>query len=118
MFSIDTASHKYLRVSAAGRLSSRDYRSFEPAFEAELARRGGRVALLLDVTGWRGWTASGLVRDLRFYFTHRNSFPRIAVVGSRAWHRWLTVAAKPVFSGPMRYFDREQEGQAVEWLER
>jgi universal stress protein A len=117
MFSIDTASGNYLRVSATGRLSSRDYRGFEPAFEDELAGRGGRVPLLLDVTGWRGWSAGGLVRDLRFDLQHRHSFSRIAVVGKRAWHRWLTVAAKPVFSGPMRYFDRREEGQAVEWLE-
>jgi len=117
MFSIDTASGKYLGVSAAGRLTARDYRGFEPAFEEELARRGGRVALLLDVTGWRGWTAGGLVRDLRFDLRHRNSFSRIAVVGDRTWHNWLATVAKPVFRGPMRYFKRGREAEAVEWLE-
>jgi hypothetical protein len=88
----------------------------EPALEAELARRGGRAPLLLDLTGWRGWTAGGLVRDIRFDLRHRKSFPRIAVIGDRPWHEWLTIAAKPVFSGEMRYFDAAREREAVEWV--
>jgi hypothetical protein len=44
--------------------------------------------------------------------------PRIAVVGDRTWHKWLTVAAKPIFTGPMRYFGAAREREAVEWLER
>ena len=115
MFSIDVSNGKYLRIRATGRLSSGDYDSLEPALEAEPSRKGERAALLLDLTGWRGWTIGGLARDLRFDLTHRNSFTRIAVLGDRAWHKWLTTAAKPVFSGPMRYF--ESEPQAAEWLE-
>jgi hypothetical protein len=48
----------------------------------------------------------------------RRSFPRIAVLGDRAWYKWLTYAAKPVFSGEMRYFDATRERQAAEWMER
>ena len=116
MFSIDVSNGNYVRIRATGRLSSSDYDSLEPAIEEELSRKGERAPLLLDLTGWRGWTARGLVRDLRFDLKHRNSFTRIAVLGDRAWHKWLTAAAKPVFSGPMRYFG-ERERQAVEWLE-
>jgi hypothetical protein len=124
MFSIDTTNGKYVRIHASGRLGASDYDALEPALEAELARRGGRAppstgsgqGLLLDLTGWRGWTAGGLVRDVRFDLRHRNSFARIAVVGDRAWHKWLTIAAKPVFSGAMRYFDAAREREAVEWV--
>jgi hypothetical protein len=115
MFSIDTANGEYIRIHATGRLSARDYDAMEPALEAELARREGRAPLLLDLTGWRGWTAGGLLRDIRFDLKHRSSFPRIAVLGDRAWHKWLTYAAKPVFSGEMRYFDAAREREAVEW---
>jgi hypothetical protein len=44
MFSIDTANGQYIRIHAAGRLSSGDYDSMEPALEAELARRAVRQA--------------------------------------------------------------------------
>jgi hypothetical protein len=116
MFSLDASSPDYLRLHAGGRLSASDYDSLEPAVQAQLKRRGGRTRLLLDLSGWRGWTPGGLVRDLRFDLRHRKSFSRIAVVGDRAWHKWLTLAAKPVFSGQMRYFDAAEEGAAVEWV--
>jgi hypothetical protein len=116
MFSIDRENPAYVRVHASGRLSASDYDRFEADFAAELARRGGRAPLFLDVRGWRGWTPGGLVRDLLFDLKHRRSFPRIAVVGDRPWHKWLTFAAKPVFACPMRYFDEALERQAVEWV--
>lgn len=116
MFSIDTSKHGYVRIRAGGLLSAGDYQAMEPAVEAELERRGGHAPLLLDLTGWRGWTPGGLLRDLRFDLRHRKSFPRIAVIGDRVWHRWLTIAAKPVFSAEIRYFASARETDAVEWL--
>lgn len=110
MLIVDARSADFLRVEASGRVGARDYEAFEPKIEAELVRRGGRAPLLLDLTGWRGWTPTGLLRDLRFDFRHRNSFTRIAVIGSRPWHEWVTIAGMPLFSGTMRYF----EAQAAE----
>jgi hypothetical protein len=115
MFSIDTANPEYIRIDGTGRLSSGDYDAMESALEAELARRGGRAPLLLDLTGWRGWAAGGLLRDIRFDIRHRKSFPRIAVIGDRAMHKWLTYAPRPAFSGEMRYFDVARERAALEW---
>jgi hypothetical protein len=116
MFSLNSSNPAYLRVRASGRLGWRDYDELEPALEAELARRGGRAPLLLDLRGWRGWTPRGLLRDLRFDLKHRRSFPRIAIVGDRPWHKWLTYAAKPVFNCPMRYFDSAREAEAMGWV--
>jgi hypothetical protein len=130
MFSIDAGKAGYLRVHATGRLTPSDYDSLEPAIEHALRQaedeRGGRtpppadsgLRLLLDLTGWRGWTPGGLLRDIRFDIRHRKSFPRIAVIGDRTWHKWLTQAAKPVFRGEMRYFDAARERDGVEWVQR
>ena len=118
MFTLDTGNDRYLHIRGGGRLRAGDYDALEPALEAELERRGGRAPLLLDLRGWRGWTPGGLVRDIRFDLKHRSSFPRIAVVGDRSWHRWLTIAAKPVFRGQMRYFGAAREAEAIEWLQR
>jgi hypothetical protein len=114
-FSIDWGNPSFIGVRATGRLSWSDYDRFVPAFEAEYFRRGG-PPLLLDVRGWRGWTIGGFVRDLFFNLSNRNSFSRIAVVGDRPWHKWLTVAAKPIFTAPMRYFDAARDTEAVEWV--
>jgi hypothetical protein len=116
MFTLDASNDRYLHIRAAGRLRASDYDALEPAVEAALKRRGGRAPLLLDLTGWRGWTPGGLVRDLRFDIRHRNSFPRIAVLGDRAWHRWVTIAAKPVFGGEMRFFGTGRDREAAQWV--
>jgi len=115
-FALDSSNPDYIRAHATGRLSQSDYASFEPALAAELKRRGARAAFLLDIRGWRGWTASGFVRDLAFDLRHRNSFSRIAAVGNRRWHEVLTWLAKPIFPAPMRYFDGAQEAEAEKWV--
>ena len=122
MFSLDVSNRDYVRIGASGRLTSGDYDVLEPALAAALRQaqdrrsQNGGLPLLLDLRGWRGWSAGGLLRDLRFDIRHRNSFPRIAVVGDRPWHEWLTLAAKPVFSGEMRYFGAAEEGEATDWV--
>jgi hypothetical protein len=115
-FSIDWGNPSFIGVRATGRLSWSDYTRFEQDFIRELVRRGGYSPLLLDVRGWRGWTAGGFIRDLMFNARHFSNFPRIAVIGDRPWHKWLTVAAKPIFIARMRYFDAAVERQAADWV--
>src|SRR4051812_49749203 len=118
MFSIDQADGPYVRLAARGRLSSSDYDSLEPALTDALAAKGGRAPLLLDLTGWRGWTAGGLLRDMVFDLKHSKSFARTAVIGDRPWHKWLTCVAALLFSGPMRYFEAGREQAAVAWVSK
>jgi hypothetical protein len=116
MFAIDASNSRYLKIRADGRLSPRDYDSLEPEVETALRQaQGQQIALLLDLRRWSGWTPGGFVRDLCFDLKHRNSFSRIAVVGEKRWHRLLTLAAKPLFSGPMRYFDQARQAEAADW---
>jgi hypothetical protein len=116
MFSIECEDPRFIRIHATGRLGAGDYDKLEPALAAELKRRGGRSPLLLDLRGWRGWTGGGLIRDLRFDLSHRKSFSRIAVLGDRRWHEWVTIVGKPLFAAPMRYFGAGEERGAAEWV--
>ena len=117
-FALDASNPDYVRAHATGQLTPADYDVFEPSLIAEIERRGGKAPFLLDIRGWRGWTVRGFVRDLIFDLRHRRSSTRIAAVGNRRWHRWLTWAAKPIFPAPMLYFDGAQEAEAVEWTRR
>jgi hypothetical protein len=107
------ASH--IRIRASGRLSAGDYDRFEREFAAQLERRKvPRPSLLLDIRVFRGWTPGGFIRDLRWDFRNRRTFSRIAVIGDRRWHRWITLAGKPLFRAPMKYFTSDAE--AEHWL--
>ena len=107
----------FIDIRARGRLSARDYDRFEPEFVAELTHRNlPALRLLLDIRGFRGWTPGGFVRDLGWDLRNRRTFAKIAVIGDRSWHRWITLAGKPLFHAPMRYFDASQEAEAERWL--
>lgn len=116
MFTLDGSDGRFLRVSARGILDSGDYSRFEVAFDAELAQRHVPFPLLLDLEGFRGWTARGFIRDLQFDVRHRNTFSRIAVVGDRQWHKWSTYAAAPLFRARLRYFWPKDAALAEAWL--
>ena len=104
----------FIRICATGRLTAADYRRFEPALAAELKRWTPPVPLLLDMRGFRGWTPAAFLRDLAWDLRNRRTFSKIAVVGDRRWHRWITAAGKPLFRAPMKFF---RAGPAAEaWL--
>jgi hypothetical protein len=116
MLTLEPSPAAFLRIRATGRLRADEYERFEPAFTAELARRTPPLALLLDMRGFAGWTPAGLLRDLRWDVRNRRSFSRIAVIGDRRWHRWITAAGAPLFRAPMKFFRAAEQRQAEAWL--
>ena len=130
MLTLVPSSTPYIRIRASGRLGASHYDRFEPEFDAELKRRkvdaqpvrgtgehpAPALPLLLDMRDLRGWTPGGFYRDLRWDLRNRRTFAKIAVIGDRSWHRWITLAGKPLFHAPMRYFDASQEAEAERWL--
>jgi len=108
----------FLRIRATGRLTAADYRRFEPAFAAERKRRDLPIQLLLDMRGFRGWTPAAFLRDLSWDLRNRRTFSKIAVIGDRGWHRWITAAGAPLFRAPMKFFRVSDEQRAEEWLRR
>ena len=115
MLAVEPSPAPFIRICASGRLTAAEYRRFEPAFAAELERRQmPRALLLLDMRGFEGWTVGGFLRDLAWDLKNRRTFSRIAVVGDRRWHRWITAAGAPLFRAPMQYF-RTAEA-AIDWL--
>ena len=104
----------FIRIRATGCLTAADYRRFEPAFAAELEHRTPPIPLLLDMRGFRGWTPAAFLRDLSWDLRNRRTFSKIAVIGDKRRHRWLTAAGKPLFRAPMKVF--RSEGDAEAWL--
>lgn len=118
MLSVEDAG-ALVRIRATGVLDRSDYRQFEAEFANMIDRTGaGPFPLLLDLTGFRGWTLGGLLRDLRFDLIHRETFSCIAVVGDRDWHRWLMYAAVPIFRARLEFFGAADKRLAEAWLRR
>jgi hypothetical protein len=114
MLAIDTSDRAFIRIRAEGVLRWHDYKSFEGRLSIELGRRRRPIPLLLDLKGFRGWSATGFVRDLVFDVRHRADFSRIAVLGDARWHAWITYLGMPLFRAKMRFF--KMEDSATGWL--
>ena len=92
MLCVERCRGSHLLIRANGRLSAADYDRFETEFADELARWTLPVPLRLDMRRFWGWTLPSFVRDLQWDIRHRNAFSKIAVVGDKRWHKWITIA--------------------------
>lgn len=118
MLSADWLDSGLLQIRAEGRLTAGDYEQFEGAFAKTLDGKSKPLPLLLDLTRFRGWTLAGLLRDVRFDLRNWDTFSKIAVLGSRRWHKWLAFAAVPVFAAQIRFFWSDKQRLAEAWLLR
>ena len=117
MRNMENADQDYLRIVADGRLSTDDHNGFVPAFERELAARSGRVPMLIELgPDFGGWTAAGLLRELKFDARHAERFGRIAIVGDNRWEKWGTEVSNPFFEARMRFFESQEVSAAEAWL--
>lgn len=103
-------------LEASGKLTRTDYDRLLPDLEAALGE-AGRVRMLIELTDFRGWEPGAAWEDLKFGIQHRKDFERIAVVGEKGWERWGTMLSKPFLPGEMRFFEKDQAGQARAWIQ-
>ena len=115
---IDPLPESFGRVLAfrmSGKLHDEDYKKFVPLVDAEIAKEG-KVNILAQFHDFHGWDARALWDDIKFSTTHCTKFKKIALVGDKAWEKWMAVACKPFTMAKIRYFDAAQMDAAKQWL--
>ena len=99
----------------SGKLHDADYKTFVPAVDAEIAKEG-KVNILAQFHDFHGWDAKALWDDIKFSTTHCTKIKRIALVGEKAWEKWMAKVCKPFTMAKIRYFDVAQLADAWTWL--
>ncbi len=99
----------------SGRLHDQDYVLFVPVIEEAVAKYGA-VRLLAEFHDFRGWDPHALWDDIKFSSRHCRDVERIALVGDRAWERWMSGVCKPFTSAAVKYFDVSDMDQAWIWV--
>ena len=70
--------------------------------------------LLENFTGWERGERCG---DTDFFFSHRNDFEKIAVVGNLRWEaQVLAFTGAGLRKGPVKLFPETGEPEARAWL--
>jgi hypothetical protein len=99
----------------SGQLHDADYQQFVPLVDAEIAREG-KANVLAQFHDFQGWDAKALWDDVKFSTTHCTKINRIALVGEKAWEKWMAAVCKPFTMAKVRYFDASEIEAAKAWL--
>ena len=104
-----------LGFKLSGKLHDEDYRKFVPLIDEAVAQHG-KVRLLAQFVDFHGWDLHALWDDIKFSTTHCTKIDRIALVGEKAWEKWMAQVCKPFTMARIRYFDAPEINAAWAWL--
>jgi len=104
-----------LGFKLSGRLHDQDYAKFVPVIDTAI-QSCGEIRLLAQFHDFQGWDMHALWDDIRFSATHCRQVEQIALIGDRAWERWMTGVCKPFTKATIRYFDISELDTAQAWL--
>ena len=107
---------KVLGFKMSGKLHDEDYKLFVPVVEAAIKAQG-KVRLLAHFEDFHGWDLHALWDDTKFATRHCADVERIALVGDKAWEKWMAAVCKPFTMAKIRYFDIKDVESAWQWLE-
>lgn len=114
---LERSSGKVLGMRVSGRLLHQDYQEFVPRLE-KLIEAYGAVRCLVEMTDLHGIEPRTLWDELVFDVRHAREIERCAVVGDRAWEKWITRLARPIFfNAEVRFFNQSATEEAWEWIE-
>ena len=106
---------KVMEVALHGKLGREDYYLFAPEAE-RLIEKHGKIRILVTMHDFHGWTAGALWEDVKWNAKHFSQIERLAIVGEKSWHKWMTGFYKPFTSTEVRYFTPDQTDAARAWL--
>jgi len=107
---------KVLAIHISGKLAKSDYEHFVPEFE-RLVPLHGKLRVLFDMIGFRGWEAGALWEDVKFDVKHFADIDRLAMVGDKKWEHGMAAFCKPFTTAAVRYFDHTEYPEARNWLD-
>ena len=106
---------RLMEIDLHGKLTREDYEKFVPETERLIAEFG-TIRMLVTMHDFHGWDAGALWEDVKWNARHINEIERLAVVGEKTWHKWMTGFCRPFTTAKVRYFTHDQLDAARAWL--
>ena len=104
-----------LHLRLTGKLDRNDYLRCVPRIEA-MIQEHGKLRVLVEMEDFHGWDAPALWEDIKFDARHFNDVKRVAMVGEKAWQKWMATFCKPFTTAKVKYFEQPQVEEAREWV--
>ncbi len=104
-----------VRVEVSGKLTQTDYEALIPCWEQTITRHG-TMRMLLVMEKFEGWEPGAAWDDFHFSFRHADKVEKIAVIGEKAWQKWLMKLGAFFLREDLKYFDSAELPQAERWI--
>ena len=104
-----------LAFKMSGKLHDEDYKAFVPLVDAAIAKEG-KVRILAQFHDFKGWDLHAMWDDIKFSSTHCTKIDRIALLGDKAWEKWMSKVCMPFTMAKIKYFDVAEFDAAKAWL--
>ena len=104
----------FVALRLSEKLDGKDFDRIIPILEEQIEAHG-KIALFWEMASFEGWTTEALFADTGFDLQHRNDFTRIAMVGEKKWHAWMTKLMKPFTSAEVKYYEIPERENALAW---
>ncbi len=102
-------------IKAIGKLTDEDYQQFLPQLTA-LIHKYGPISLLVELEDFHGWEPKAAWDDFTFGKEHEKDFVRIAIVGKKSWHKWMSTIGNAFSETKIRFFFSDDLQEAWNWL--
>jgi hypothetical protein len=107
---------RFLVLRVTGELKKSELDAAQSEFVQKIAG-GGTVKVLVLLENFTGWERTEAWGDTDFFFSHRNDFEKIAVVGHPRWEaQILAFTGAGLRKGPVKFFPETGESEARAWL--
>lgn len=104
-------------VRASGKLTDADYQQFLPRLQ-KLIEDCGPISLMIELVDFQGWEPKAAWDDFRFGMEHDKDFVRIAIVGQKAWQKWMSAIGDAFTLTKIRFFYQNRIQDAWDWLRK
>jgi hypothetical protein len=104
-----------LGFKISGKLHDADYKTFVPAIDA--AAGTGKVRVFAQFHDFQGWDMHALWDDIKFATTYCKTIERVALVGDKAWEKWMAKVCAPFTMAKIKYYDASEADAAWAWLQ-
>ena len=107
---------RLLVLRITGELKKSELDAVQSEFVQKIAGTG-TIKLLVLLENFTGWERSEGWGDTDFFFSHRNDFEKIAVVGDPRWEaQVLAFTGAGLRKGPVKFFPEAAKSEARAWL--
>ena len=107
---------KALELDVHGMIDDDDVERFVPRAEERIAERG-QIGILLNLTDFEGYTASGFWKALRFDVKHYGDVARFALVARQPTKDWVASLSRPFTAADVKFFTADDIDLARSWVQ-